>query len=473
MNGVRPPQDDFRNQAEKRHSVFTNGVLIFIPFAVALGLALTAFPFMGVHLLALSNEVAINGDHASFVSFVFLLLAGIAFFAAIRWSAILFLSYLGFRHYRRLSNDTKVWPRVSIIVPAFNEEQTMEWSLRSLLELDYPDYEIVVVDDGSTDKTLALARPFAGRYNGCEVRVHTKPNGGKWAALNHGFHRSTGELVLCVDADSRLGDQALRSLVNRMADSGVSAVAGHVYVRNRINVLTRLQALEYAWCGIVRMAQSFSRSVLVVPGPIGLFRRCVLEDVFVRFGAIEANPKKGEVSGPFEGSTFAEDFDLSAAILTLGGRIVYEPQAVSYTTAPTSVYALLNQRYRWVRGSLQTVTKYFRRAWSNPTLRHPWVTAWMIATYITDVVSLPFFLGVITSIIVHMACGGDPIPVLSWMLLFLVLSLNAQSYAVAMHGEKVTLLRMLLVYDFYQGLMLNGALVIGVIDELRRSRMRW
>ena len=169
--------------------------------------------------------------------------------------------------------------------------------------------------------------------------------------------QAKGELVLCVDADSRLDPDALRHVVRTLlANEDAGCVAGQVRVRNRDGILTMLQALEYLNCnGSTRMAQSGQGSVLVVPGPIGLFRASVLQDVWDRFGHKHSDEKEGRLSGPYEDDTFAEDFDLSVAILALGGRIVYERHAVSNTKAPESIPGLLNQRYRWARGSLQVV----------------------------------------------------------------------------------------------------------------------
>jgi biofilm PGA synthesis N-glycosyltransferase PgaC len=332
---------------------------------------------------------------------------------------------------------------------------------------------VLLVDDGSSDRTFERARRFAGRHGGCQVRVYRKPNGGKWSAHNFLFHRSTAELLLCVDADSRLSPDALRRLVERMADPGVSAVAGYVRVRNRVNGLTCLQTLEYLWSGLLRLAQSASSSVLVVPGPIGLFRRAVLEEVYLNFGLGAEGTGPGEVRGPFEGTTFAEDFDLSAAILTLGGCIVYEPRAVSHTTLPASTAALLNQRYRWVRGSLQTVIKYFRRARADSRHANPSVTVWILATYVLDVVSLLFYLGALGALLAFLGRGGDPSPLLFWFVGLLALDFSTQAYLIALLQERYALLAVLPLYGLYQALLLNSALIIGCLDEIRGSRMRW
>jgi cellulose synthase/poly-beta-1,6-N-acetylglucosamine synthase-like glycosyltransferase len=147
------------------------------------------------------------------------------------------------------------WPLVSVLVPAYNEGYRIADTLRSILALDYPSFEVLVVDDGSEDDTLAVATGIASRDR--RVRVFRKPNGGKSSALNTGFRESNGAFVLCVDADSQLEPNALRRMVRLLEDSEVGIVAGQVRVRNRSTLVSKLQALEYALMnGMPRLAQS-------------------------------------------------------------------------------------------------------------------------------------------------------------------------------------------------------------------------
>jgi cellulose synthase/poly-beta-1,6-N-acetylglucosamine synthase-like glycosyltransferase len=368
------------------------------------------------------------------------------------------------------------WPRVSILVPAYNESETIAPALQSLLDLDYPRYEIIVVDDGSKDDTFARAKPFEGDHAHRSIRVFTKPNGGKWAALNFAFARATSDLLLCVDADSRLDRQALRYLVARLvADPAVSAVSGQVRVRNRINLLTRLQAMEYIIAnGLIRLAQSLTRTVLVIPGPIGLFRRSGLEQVFHRFGRETPVHRPGEHQGPFEGDTFAEDFDLSLAILALGGRTVYEPAAVSHTKAPDTSFRLLNQRYRWGRGTLQVLRKYLRRSRTDRTLAHPRLLAWLSITYVLELAIVPLInLAAIASLLLMLVGGADILPLLTWLAAFALLNLNAAAFFTSIHHDSPRLVLVMPLYDLYHAFLLNAGWLIALIDELRGVRMRW
>ena len=389
-----------------------------------------------------------------------------------RWSVFVALSISAWTR-RRVAGKTGYYPFVSIVVPCFNESETICPALESLLELDYPKYEIIIVNDGSTDDTLAKAKTFTGQHRNVAVRAYDKPNGGKWSAHNFGFERADGELILCVDADSRLDPPALRLMVPHLADPEVSGVAGQVRVRNRCEILTKLQALEYMLAnGIVRLGQSRSGSVLVVPGPIGLFRRSVLKAITARYGSNLSKPELGQVSGPYCSDTFAEDFDLSVAILCHGGQIVYEPDAISRTKAPDNIFTLINQRYRWLRGSMQVVRKFCHRLLtdrSNISLR---VFVWMVSTYLIDLALSPltFFIG--AAFLVLLAWSGAIVHLLVLYATFVMMYLALGIFVAVVHRERLNTLSVLPIYHFYSAL-LYGAWVISLFDEIRGRKMRW
>jgi cellulose synthase/poly-beta-1,6-N-acetylglucosamine synthase-like glycosyltransferase len=236
------------------------------------------------------------------------LLAGFAAFTGLRWCLLLILSYS--RTLAPAPRAIAARPFVSILMPACNEEAGIRSALEGLMALDYPEFEVIVVDDGSRDATAALARAYEGRHatarGWCEIRVIAKANGGKWSAHNVGLRHARGALVLCIDADSRLEPPSLARLVGRLDDPRVGAVAGQIRVRNRDNLVTRLQALEYVLAnGTFRFAQAASGAVMIVPGPIGLFRRDVLEQVQTECPPGRP-PHHPEWAGPFSEETFAE-----------------------------------------------------------------------------------------------------------------------------------------------------------------------
>ncbi|MEM8559891.1 MAG: glycosyltransferase family 2 protein, partial [Bacteroidota bacterium] len=230
-------------------------------------------------------------------------------------------------------------PPISIIVPAYNEDVLIERTILSLIEQDYPHFEVLVVDDGSKDGTNEIAERLVGVYQNthggrAEVRLVTKPNGGKATALNAGIAASQHDFVLCVDGDSQLSPETLRRAIRHLRDPEIGAVAGNVKVQNRDSLWTKLQALEYIeGLNMVRAAQSAVRLVNIIPGPVGLFRKSAIVQ-----------------AGWYASDTFAEDCDITLKILRNGWRVVYEPGAVSWTEAPNQLTQLLKQRYRWTRG---------------------------------------------------------------------------------------------------------------------------
>jgi len=237
------------------------------------------------------------------------------------------------------TNLSKGFPLVSIVVPAYNEEKVIGKTIESLIHLNYTNKEIIVVDDGSNDKTLEVAQAYAGRGS---VRVFTKPNRGKWHALNTGITAAKGSIIVCIDADTMLDKEAIEHLVKHFNDPKVGAVAGNVKVGNRKMTLTKLQAVEYVTgINLHRRSESYLNAVTVVPGPIGAFR-------------VEALKK----AGLYDGDTFAEDADITLKILKTGYKTVFEPRAIGRTEAPSNLTDLAKQRYRWYRGYLQSLMKH-------------------------------------------------------------------------------------------------------------------
>jgi cellulose synthase/poly-beta-1,6-N-acetylglucosamine synthase-like glycosyltransferase len=451
-------------------------LVLIVPFVAAITLA--GFMFAYVELCLVRTGIRLADDVGSGWPAVatFWFLAVLAGLSGLRWIALFTLSFAAFcRERQRHDWAPRQWPLVSVFVPAYNEAENIEAALQSLLNLDYPRYEVIVVDDGSTDDTYNRALPFAGNHDRCALHVYRKVNGGKWSAHNFAFRRSAGELVLCLDADSRVEPAALRRMVVHMADPEIAAVAGQIRVRNRTNVLTRLQAMEYLMGnGCARMAMSFNGTVLIVAGPLGLFRRCALEEVFLQFGRAERELKAGQVEGPFEGDTFAEDFDLSMAILSLGGRIRFEPSAVSNTRAPDSVFTLLSQRYRWCRGTIQVLRKYFRRAGASPEIRNPRLIAWLAATYLFDLAILPVVygcaIGVIYALLTRNVSGVELLGAAGVMLL---INMCAAAMFVMIQRDRLGLLHILPLYDLYQSFLLVPGWLISIVDEVRGVSMRW
>ncbi len=231
-------------------------------------------------------------------------------------------------------------PPVTVLVPAYNEEAVVVRAVRSLLDSDYPDFEVVVVDDGSTDRTAAVLEEAFGAEP--RVRLLTKPNGGKAQALNFGLERARGEVVVALDADTVFEPGTLPLLVRNFADPRVGAVAGNAKVGNRVNLHTWYQALEYVTSqNLDRRAFDVLNCITVVPGSVGAWRKEPLL-----------------AAGGFSADTLAEDADLTLTLLEQGSRVAYEGEAVAYTEAPQTVRDFVRQRFRWMFGTLQSAWKH-------------------------------------------------------------------------------------------------------------------
>jgi cellulose synthase/poly-beta-1,6-N-acetylglucosamine synthase-like glycosyltransferase len=171
----------------------------------------------------------------------------------------------------RKVSDSQTHPLISVIVPGYNEEVTIAGCIQSLSSLDYPNYEVIIVDDGSTDKTLEIARSLETE----KIRVVHQQNRGKANALNTGIQLSKGEIVVTVDADTTIQRDALTKVANRFArNPRLGAVAGNIKVEQGPGLLNALQSTEYTvGINLIRKAESMLRSVMIVPGPIAAMRK--------------------------------------------------------------------------------------------------------------------------------------------------------------------------------------------------------
>jgi cellulose synthase/poly-beta-1,6-N-acetylglucosamine synthase-like glycosyltransferase/peptidoglycan/xylan/chitin deacetylase (PgdA/CDA1 family) len=254
--------------------------------------------------------------------------------------ALAFAQWLRSRRRERLHAGERYRPFVSVLVPSFNEELVIRNTIDSLLASDYENYEVIVIDDGSTDRTSEVVKEsFSGN---ARVRLFSIPNAGKATALNFGLKHATGEVVIALDADTLFAAQTLGALAHRFYDRKMGAVAGNAKVGNRINLVTRWQALEYITSqNMDRRAFASLNCITVVPGAVGAWRRDLLEQ-----------------AGGFPGDTLAEDQDLTLRIRRIGYDIGYEENAIAWTEAPDRLRSLARQRFRWAYGTLQCMRKH-------------------------------------------------------------------------------------------------------------------
>ncbi len=367
------------------------------------------------------------------------------------------LLWLGFLHHLESHRDAleSYTPPVTLIVPAYNEGAVIQSAIRSLLELDYPVYEVLVIDDGSTDDTYTRAAELEGRYGGATVRVVSKANAGKANALNTGIALARTAYVVCMDGDSRLERDTLRYAMSHFADERVGGVAGNVKVVNRINLWTRLQALEYIeGLNMARRAQGLLRVVNIIPGPIGIFRRDVLAAV-----------------GGYDSDTFAEDADLTLKVLTAGWHIVYEDRAVAWTEAPETLHNLIKQRYRWTRGILQAIRK--RRLWPTSP-RVGLAVMGSLHAMLFEAIVWPALnvLGNLFFTIAALSAGAASF-VLYWWILLTLLDVAAALHTVAMEEEDLSLVPYAVAYRLFFTTLIDVAKLFATVEEFANVRMTW
>jgi len=249
------------------------------------------------------------------------------------------------RHRRRTGSDG--WqPLVSVIVPAYNEGKVVRHCVESILASDYPRREIILVNDGSTDDTLAEMRRFE---NVPGVIVIAKSNGGKASALNAGLARASGDVIFFVDADGIFARNTISEMLKGFDSPRVGAVCGNDSPVNLDRLLTRLANLQtHVGTGFVRRALSTPNCLPIVSGNVGAFRRSVLDQ-----------------TGPFLEGFIGEDLELTWRVHKAGYRVAFQPWAKVYAEVPSTVRGLWKQRVRWARGLLQTARihhgMFFRR----------------------------------------------------------------------------------------------------------------
>jgi len=269
-------------------------------------------------------------------------------------------------------------PAVSVLVPAHNEEAVITRSVRAMLAMDYPDFEVIVIDDGSTDDTAGALGRLAGNPR---LRIVRKVvNEGKAMALNDALPLARGEVILILDADAEPAPDLLRWMVPHFAAARVAAVTGNPRVRNTDTFLARLQSIEFSSIiSLLRRSQRIWGRIVTVSGVVAAFRRSALFDV-----------------GGFSPEMPTEDIELTWKLQKKFYDVRYEPRAVCWMTVPTSYRGLWKQRLRWARGLMQVLHKHrdvmahwkYRRMWPvyvESSLSTLWAICFVVLTAIWTV----------------------------------------------------------------------------------------
>lgn len=383
----------------------------------------------------------------------------VAILAVVRQLLIIVFSQLQRSKEARAAATTatsELSPRVSIIVPAYNEERVIGDALRSMLTLSYSNYEVLMIDDGSTDGTFAIAQSLVAESNG-KLKVYRQKNAGKSAALNMGLRISSASLVLCVDADSTLKPTGLQSAVRHFSTPSVAAVAGVVEVRMAgKKMISRLQRTEYLMSQrLSRAAIAFFRCIPIVPGPAGLFRRQVLIDC----GAYSSSE-----------DCFAEDAELSIRLLAEGYHIVSEPELVSVTEAPADLYSLLRQRYRWSRGSIQALFMNAEKLVFGKSSRGPILFLYLLAETI-------FFPTLCFGLALFFLANSLVYGQVTSFAIGLVVLVGLEAFGLLLVSEKKRNFPMylfeFLIIRFFYAYVLTAWTLMCMRDEMAAVKMSW
>jgi cellulose synthase/poly-beta-1,6-N-acetylglucosamine synthase-like glycosyltransferase/spore germination protein YaaH/peptidoglycan/xylan/chitin deacetylase (PgdA/CDA1 family) len=363
--------------------------------------------------------------------------------------------------------DPKTGPLVSVLIPCFNEEKVIVSSASRILKSDWSNIEVLILDDGSTDNTSGVVQAaFAGEPR---VRLLRFDNGGKAAALNRGLKEARGSIIVALDADTLFAKDTIGLLARWFEDPRIGAVAGNALVGNRLNIVTRWQALEYVTAqNLERRALDALGAVTVVPGAVGAWRREALEAL-----------------GGYPGDTLAEDQDLTIAVQRSGWLVDFDPDARAYTEAPDTIGGLLKQRFRWSFGTLQCLWKH-RPALFDP--RHPVLgffalpQIWLfqiVLTVAAPLVDLGALWSIVSAIMTHYShpvewSADDLVRTMFYWCAFVLVDLSAAMLGMAL--EKRAPWKELIwlpVQRFGYRQMMYYVVVKAVVTAIRGPRVGW
>ncbi len=348
-------------------------------------------------------------------------------------------------------------PPVSIIIPAYNEEVTAVKTITNLLRQDYPEFEILFVDDGSADQTYQrVQQAFEGHPR---VTILTKANGGKASALNVGIARAQYDFVVCIDADTQLMPDAVSKLMAAFTDERIGAVAGNVKVGNAKNVLTQWQAIEYTTAqNFDRYAFDLINAITVVPGAIGAFRKQAILQ-----------------AGGLTSDTLAEDCDLTIRILRQGFIVKNCPQAIAVTEAPETIKQFMKQRFRWTYGVMQSFWKN-RDAFLNPRYKGLGMAAMpnifvfqIVMPLISPFADIIFFL----SLYLNRNSPESMHKILIFYLIFLLVDVAVSVMAFLFEKERLTRLLWLIPQRFGYRLLMYVVLFRSIRKAIKGEGQGW
>lgn len=297
-------------------------------------------------------------------------------------------------------------PKVSVLIPAWNEEVGVVSTVKSILKSTYTNLEIVVVNDGSTDHSDKIMKAFVEHR---ELNTHEtsktiqyiyKENGGKGSALNRGIEDSTGDIIITIDADCLVQKDAIENFVAHFANPKVMAAVGNVKIAGNSSLLVTIQSLEFLFSFYFKRADSLLGSIYIIGGAAGAFRR----EVFTKIG----NYNQGNIT---------EDIELTVRIQNEGWKIVYASDSIVYTEGAINFDGLLKQRLRWKRGRIDTFLQYKQLFFSVKKKHNTFLTWFVLPLAILGDAELLFEIPFITFLYVTAYITRDYAPFIAALLI--------------------------------------------------------
>jgi cellulose synthase/poly-beta-1,6-N-acetylglucosamine synthase-like glycosyltransferase len=347
-------------------------------------------------------------------------------------------------------------PLISVIIPAFNEEEGILKTIKSLKEQTYPDIEIIVVDDGSTDRTAQLCQHLQKRG---EIKfLRNEVRGGKSSAINLGFNYSLGDYIVIVDSDTTFDRDALKNILKHFYNPNIDAVSGNILVRNKNkSLLTKIQAIEYLIS--LSLGRRFASWIGILPiasGAFSAFRR----NAYSRVGGSDVGP--------------GEDLDISLKVKKTGYRIGFASDAIALTDVPETLGSLIKQRLRWERDIIKLVIRKhinnFNPFWSGFRFINMLSSAEIL--FYTVVFTVPFFFYLISIYIFF----RQKFVVILFTVYLLYFTMDLIQFFISWgftrkKRENISLLIYLPLFSLYMGYFNRLIRMIAYLDEFffRRS----
>jgi biofilm PGA synthesis N-glycosyltransferase PgaC len=350
--------------------------------------------------------------------------------------------------------DQRLAPVVSVLVPAYNEESTIRPCLRSILDSDYPDFEIILIDDGSTDGTLTTIRDLIATGR---VKHISSPHLGKALALNKGMDAARGEILLFTDADTLFLPDTLKKMVRWFSDQRIDAVCGNDRPLAPRTAWQKLLVITtHIGTGFVRRALSISSSLHIITGNLGAIRTSTLKAL-----------------GGFK-PCWGEDLELTFRLRKAGKRIIFDPEPMVLAECPADLKNLWKQRLRWTRSYLK-ICRLHKDLFFN--LRHTPFSLYLPINFASQII-VPLLQVAALLILPWIWKKGfagltDPVSLIAYSGLGYFYLIAIYSCLLDRRGKDLRFLFPFGLLIFPLSFFYNGVVIFSIFKELTGQEERW